>query len=60
MSVTNLREVAGIAKSAADRIQRILLDLDEELRAKGVRVDYVEVDTRRFGAMATNIVIESR
>lgn len=41
-------------KRAEKRIQRIMIDLEEEV---GKRIDHVEVDTRNFANFATDIVL---
>lgn len=44
-----------ILKHAERKIQRIMLDLDEQLIDVGARVDSVDVDTRNFANMKTEI-----
>lgn len=39
------------------KIQRLLLDLEELLVSEGLRIDHVEVDTRNFAKMETEIHI---
>lgn len=58
MSVEHIGEVARMATVARKAIQRIVLNLNEELIDYGVRVDAVNVDTRRFANMAVDICIE--
>jgi hypothetical protein len=60
MSVEVAGRLAALAKKAELAIQKIVLELDEELIVYGVRVETVNVDTRNFANMATDIVIEER
>jgi hypothetical protein len=48
------REDEPAVKHAEQRIQRILIDLEEET---GKRVDHVEVDTRNFAQLRTEITL---
>ena len=48
------REDEPVVRHAEQRIQRILIDLEEEL---GKSVDHVEVDTRNFAQLRTEITL---
>jgi hypothetical protein len=50
------REDEPAVKHAEQRIQRILIELDEEL---GKRIDHVEVDTRNFAQLRTEITLRA-
>ena len=54
--MTNVRSgiVETLLKQAEERIQRILIDLEEET---GKRIDHVEVDTRNFAQLRTEITL---
>jgi hypothetical protein len=45
-------EFGSALRQAEHRIQRILIDLEEET---GKRIDHVEVDTRNFAQLRTEI-----
>ena len=60
MSMSDVVAVAEATEAAAARIQRILLALDDELLDFGVKVEAIEVDTRRFAGMGVNITVEAR
>ena len=59
MSIINEKTVLSRTENA---IQKLLLELDEELISFGTRVDHIEVDTRNFANMKTEIhtVVETR
>jgi hypothetical protein len=42
------------------RIQLMMLDLDEELQVFGARIDHVDIDTRKFANMKTEIHTKQR
>jgi hypothetical protein len=50
------REDEPAVKHAEQRIQRILIELEEEL---GKRIDHVEVDTRNFAQLRTEITLRA-
>jgi hypothetical protein len=53
------QKINDALKRAEDRIQRIMLDLEDDLCESRVRVDHVNVDTRNFANFRTEILTRS-
>ncbi len=58
MTEAHAPKAVVIVAVAEHQIQKIMLDLDGELREMGMRVDHVRVDTRRWANMQVEILFE--
>jgi hypothetical protein len=56
------RKIAAtrVTEAAEDKIQRVLLDLDEEIGPLGFCIGFVEVDTRRWSQIKPEIALSEK